>query len=292
MTVINAVIQGVIQGITEFLPVSSSGHLSLFQHLFGLSEEGSLFFNVMLHAGTLLAVFICYWKEIWTIIRDFCIMLWKLVRGRFRYERDATDAQREGLMILLTLIPLLCFYFIKDWFTMLAEDGDILVEGVCFLFTGSMLLLADRSKRGNKGAKEMSVRDALLIGIMQGVAALPGISRSGSTISTGMLLGYRPEFMAGFSFIMGVPAVLGANLSELYEALTTSIDVDWTVVLVGVAVSAVMGILSVKLVQWLVKKNKFSIFAYYTLTLGVLVLVMGIIEHLTGYSIMELVQLI
>ncbi|MBR5501568.1 MAG: undecaprenyl-diphosphate phosphatase [Oscillospiraceae bacterium] len=292
MTVLDGVLQGIIQGITEFLPVSSDGHLTLFQHFFGLSGEGSMFFTVMLHAGTLLAVFAAYYKRIFAIIREFCIMLWQMLRGKFSYKRDANDAQREGVMILVTLIPLLGFYFIKDWFSALAEDSDIIVEGVCFLFTGTMLLLADRCVRGHKTAREMTVRDALIIGVFQGIAALPGVSRSGSTISAGLLLGYGGDFMASFSFIMGVPAVLGANLSEAYDAFTGGMAVDWTPILIGMAVSAVVGFFAVKAVQWLVGKNKFAVFAYYTLALGVLTLLAGLLEHFTGMGIVQLVGLL
>ena len=291
MSILEAVLQGIIQGITEFVPVSSDGHLSLFQHFFGLSGEGSLFFTVMLHAGTLLAVFICYWKEIWTIISEFCVMLWQIVTKKFD-RKKMTDGQLEGCMILVTLIPLLAFYFVNDWFTMLAEDSDIIVEGLCFMFTGTMLLLADRAPKGTKKIREMKISDALIIGVLQGFAALPGVSRSGSTISIGLLLGFEAEFMGSFSFIMGVPAILGANVFELYDAVKAGIDIETTPLLVGIAVSAVVGFAAVKLVSWLVKKNKFAIFGYYTEALGVITLILGIAEKVTGMNAVQLFSLV
>lgn len=292
MTILEGILQGIIQGVTEFLPISSDGHLTLFQHFFGLSGEGSMFFTVLLHAGTLLAVFAAYWREILTIIGQFLVMLWGMLRGTFHYKTDANEPQREGVMILVTLLPLLGFYFVKDLFAGLAEDSDIIVEGVCFLFTGTMLLMADRCVRGSKTAKQMTVRDALIIGVFQGVAALPGVSRSGSTIAAGLLLGYSGEFMARFSFIMGVPAVLGANLVEAYDAIAAGAVVEWTPLLVGIAVSAAVGFAAVWAVRWLVNRNKFAIFAYYTMALGALTLAAGVVEHLTGMTVPQLIAAI
>ncbi len=288
MTVLDGVLQGIIQGLTEFLPVSSDGHLALFQHFFGLNGENALFFTVMLHVGTLLAVFIAFYKTIWKMIVEAFKMIGDIFTGKFSYKK-ANEERKGVIMILITLIPLLGFYFVKDYFTMLSEDNDILVEGFCFLFTGTILFLADRCVKGTKTAKNMTVREGLRIGFFQGFAALPGVSRSGSTISIGLLSGFSREFMVQFSFIMGIPAIMGASLFELLDALKEGVSFSLPLV-VGMVVSAVVGLAAIKLLSWLVRTDRFGIFAYYTLALGVVVLVIGIIEHIAGENIVTLVN--
>ncbi len=286
MTLLEGLLQGILQGLTEFLPVSSSGHLSLFQHLFGLSGEHAVFFDVLLHVGTLLAVFIAYWKTIWRMIVEFFLMLADLFRGKFKY-KECNEERKMVLMVLLTLVPLLVFYFIKDSITALSEDADILVEGACFLFTGAMLFMADKCVKGRKTAVDMTPREALRIGLFQGIASLPGVSRSGSTVSIGLLSGFSREFMVKFSFIMGIPAIMGASLSEIGDAMQEGLSVT-TPMLAGMAAALVVGIGAIKLLTWLVKTDRFGIFAYYTLFLGVIVLIIGIIEHIAGDNIISL----
>lgn len=289
MTILEAILQGIIQGLTEFLPVSSSGHLSLFQHLFGLSDDSPLFFSLMLHVGTLVAVFVAYFRTIWDMIVEFFKMIGDIFTGRFKYSKS-NESRKMVLMVLLATLPLLAFFFVRKWFTMLAEDNDIIVEGVCFLITGSLLFMADRSIKGTKTAVDMRPRDALTIGVFQGFAALPGVSRSGSTISSGMLLGYSREFMVKFSFILGIPAILGASLSEAVDVYREGIEFEMVPLIVGVVTAAVVGFLAIKLIQWLVKTDRFAIFAYYTLALGSLVLIIGVIETLSGQMIVDLIS--
>ncbi len=280
--------QGVIQGLTEFLPVSSDGHLTLFQHFFGLSGDNSLFFTVMLHVGTLAAVFIAFHKTIWNMIVEAFRMIGDIFTGKFKYS-ECNEARKAVIMILLSLVPLLLFFFVKDYFTALSEDADIIVEGCCFLFTGAMLILADKCVKGSKTAIDMKPRDALIIGAFQGFAALPGVSRSGSTISSGLLLGFSREFMVSFSFIMGVPAIMGASLFEFLDAVGAGIEFDPVVLLAGIVTAALVGLFAIKLIAWLVKTDKFKIFGYYTLILGTVVLVIGIIEHIFGKNFTVLI---
>lgn len=286
MSLLEGLLQGILQGLTEFLPVSSSGHLSLFQHLFGLSGAHAVFFDVLLHVGTLLAVFIAYWKTIWRMIVEFFLMVGDIFRGRFKY-RECNEERKMVLMVLLTLVPLLAFYFVKDYIAALSEDTDIIVEGVCFLFTGTMLLLADKCVKGRKTAVDMTPREALRIGLFQGIASLPGVSRSGSTVSIGLLSGFSREFMVKFSFIMGIPAIMGASLSEIKDAAQEGLTVTVPMI-VGMVAALVVGIATIKLLTWLVKTDRFGIFAYYTLILGVIVLIIGIIEHIAGDNIVTL----
>lgn len=277
MTALEAFIQGVIQGLTEFLPVSSSGHLSLFQHFFGLNQNNALFFSVMLHVGTLVAVFIAFWPTIWKMVVEFFRMIGDIFTGKFKW-KEMNESRSMVVMIVIATLPLLAFYFLKDYVEVFSTDDDIIVEGVCFLITGLLLFFATRKKGGDKTAVDMAVADALLIGTVQGVATMPGISRSGSTISTGMLRGYSKDFMVSFSFILGIPAVLGSSVFEFKDALEAGSIGDPLPIVIGLVTSAVVGFFAIKLIQWLVRSDRFKIFAYYMLALGIVTTTLGIIE--------------
>ena len=289
MGILEALLQGVLQGLTEFLPVSSSGHLSLFQHFFGISGESALFFTVMLHLGTLAAVVAAYYKTLWLMIKEFFGMIGDIFTGKFSY-KQANEERKMVIMMIIALLPLLVLYLAKDFFSSLAEDSDIMVEGVCFLFTGSLLFIADKSIKGKKTVVDMKMRDGLTIGAFQGIAMLPGVSRSGSTVSAGLLCGLSREKAVEFSFILGVPTILAASAVEFREAYQAGIEIELIPIVIGVVTSAVVGFFAIKLISWLVKTNKFGIFAYYALVLGTVVIVIGAIEMFTGQSITALVS--
>ncbi len=279
MTVIEAFLQGLIQGFTEFLPISSSGHLSLFQHFFKLSGEGALFFSVMLHLGTLIAVLIAFWDTIWKMVVEFFRLVKDLFTGKFRWN-GMNESRSMLVMIVIATLPLAGFYFLKGFVERFSTDGDILVEGVGFLITGTLLFLASRKKNCTKTAVDMTAGDALLIGVVQGIATIPGISRSGSTVGTGILRGYSKEFMVAFSFILGIPAVLGSSASELSDAVKAGSVGNPIILIIGVVTSAVAGFFAIKLVRWLVKTDRFQIFAYYLWALGIVTVTIGVLEYL------------
>lgn len=288
MSILDGFLQGIIQGATEFLPISSDGHLTLYQHLTGNSGEGALFFNLMLHLGTLLAVIIAYHKEIWELICAFFGMVGDLLHGRFTFKtRD--ENRRMIFMFVVACLPLLGFLLIKDWVTAITEDDDIVIEGLCFLWTAALLFFASKCVKGKKTAGEMRVRDALIIGVFQGTAIMPGISRSGSTISSGLLLGFSREYCVKFSFILGIPAILGASLLEAKDAFASGLEIELLPVLVGMLTAAVVGYFCIQLIQYLVASDRFILFSYYTAALGTVVLVAGILEHLWGENIVALV---
>lgn len=288
MSGLQALLQGALQGLTEFLPISSSGHLSIFQYFTGLSGESGLLFTVLLHLGTLIAVFIAFWKTILELVVEFFHMLGEIFTGRFRLSQ-ANPSQRMILLLIVSLLPLCFFILFKDFYASLSSDNDITVEGLCLIVTGILLTLADRSRKGRKTAREMRFRDALVIGVAQGIAPLPGVSRSGSTVAAGMLMGLDRQYAVTFSFIMGIPAVLGANVLELGEALGSgSFELPLVPVLIGVAAAVVFGIIAIKMVQWVVRTDKFKYFAWYTLTLGSVVTVFGIVELLSGHAIQRM----
>lgn len=286
MTVLEAFLQGLLQGFTEFLPVSSSGHLSLFQYFTGNSGDSGFLFSILLHAGTLIAVCIVFWRTIWELILEAFSLIGDLFRGRFKM-RDMSVQRRMLLFLILSLLPLGLIVFLKDRISMFSTDNDISVEGFCFLITGTLLLFAAGRDKGQKNAATMTGKDALAIGAAQVVATMPGISRSGSTISTAMLLGLERSYAVSYSFILGIPAVLGAIVLEVKDAVAQGATLPLPIVLTGLLSAVVFGILSIKLVQWVVKGNKLKYFGYYTLTLGVLVILIGIVDNASGHMIQQ-----
>lgn len=285
MSFFDAVIQGIIQGLTEFLPVSSSGHLSLYQHFTGNSGEAAGIYSILLHLGTLLAVCIAFYREIWDMIKEFFAMAKEIFTGKFD-KNNMTGARRMIFLLIISLVPLAFFYFISDFYNSLSTDNDIIVEGLCFLLTAVLLVVSGKCvKAGGTSAENMTWKQALGMGIMQGIAPLPGLSRSGSTISTGLILGVSRDQAVAFSFIMGVPAVLAANILEVPAAISGEVEINWAAALVGMAVSLAVGIAAIKTVKLLVKNDKFAKFAWYLVPLGIITVAVGIYEHVFGQII-------
>ncbi len=288
MSITNAIVQGIVQGLTEFLPVSSSGHLSLVQYFTGQSGETGAFFAVLLHMGTLLAVFIAFYKTILGLVAEFLAMIGDIFKGRFSISH-AKPRRRMIFLLIVSLVPMALTVLFKDWFSALSSDNSILVEGFCFLLTSFLLFVSDRCIKGRKNASNMNYRDAAVIGVVQAIAPLPGLSRSGSTISTGLILGLDRQFAVAFSFIMGIPAVLGANLLELKDAVGQGMDVSIGVLLIGMASALIFGLLAIKMVNWLVTSDKFKYFAWYTLILGILTVMVAVLDIFTGHAIQTMV---
>ncbi len=291
MSILDAVIQAIIQGLTEFLPVSSSGHLSLFQHFTGQSGEGALLFSAILHLGTLVAVFVAFRDTIWALIKEFFVMLKDIFTGKFKWS-TMNGERRMIIMLVISLAMLIPFYIFKDFFTGIAEDSDILVEGVCFLYTSLILYLSDRQvKKHYKEPKDITVKDAVVVGAFQGVALLPGVSRSGSTIAGGLFSGFSRELAIRYSFILGIPAILGGCLLEIKDAFETGFELEVVPFVVGFIVTGVVGICAIKMVSWLMKSDKFKIFAYYTLALGIVVTAIGIFEKIVGMNFVDYIKM-
>lgn len=286
MTIWDALLQGIVQGLTEFLPVSSSGHLSLVQYFTGNSGETGAMFSILLHLGTLIAVFIAFRGIIWELIQEAFAMIGDMLKGKFSF-RNMNGKRHMIWLFVLSEVPLLAFLLVKDYVGMVSADNSILVEGFCFVVTGILLLLADKLGSGKINMDTMRPRDAVAMGIAQGIATLPGISRSGSTVATGLLMGLDRGYAVTFSFIMGVPAVLGANILELGDAIGSPFPLSLPVVLVGVISAVLFGLLAIKMVQWLIHTDKYKYFGYYTLALGVLTIVIALVEWRTGHRIQQ-----
>ena len=287
MNIFEAIMQGIIQGLTEFLPVSSSGHLSLYQHFTGNNGEGALLFSAVLHLGTLVAVFTAFRKTIWELIKELGFMIKDIFTGKFKW-KEMNPPRRAIIMMIISLLMLIPFYIFKDFFEGVSEDSDIIVEGICFLYTATILFLSDRCVKGNKKFGDITVKNAVTVGAFQGVALLPGVSRSGSTISGGLFCGFERETAVQYSFILGIPAILGGCLLQVKDAVDQkAMDIEPLNFAVGFIVSAIVGICAIKMVNWLVKSDKFKIFAVYTLILGVVVIGIGIFEHAVGMNLVD-----
>ena len=284
MSIFNAIVQAVIQGLTEFLPVSSSGHLSLYQHFTGNSGDGALFFTAILHLGTLVAVFIAFRQTIWALIKEFIVLVKDIFKGKFSF-KNMNPERRMIVMIVVSCLCLIPFMFFKSWFESISEDKSIFAEGICFIYTSALLFMSDSCKKGKKKPGDITTKDAVTVGLFQGVALLPGVSRSGSTICSGIFSGFTRETAVKYSFILGIPAILGGCLSEVKDAVSAHSEIDVVNCLVGIVVAAVVGVCAIKLVNWLVKSDKFKVFGYYTLVLGIIVVVISFAERVIGHPI-------
>ena len=284
MSIIKAIILGIVQGVTEFLPISSSGHLSLFQHFLNVDGEGSLLFSVLLHLGTLIAVFIVFHKTIFELVVDAFGLVKDIFTGKFKF-KQLQGKKKMLVMFVFSCIPLLLLLIpvgndlkLMDVLGGLSEDDSILVEGFCFLFTGFLLLTSTYISKKKTLNREVNTLDAFAIGLAQVFAAgFPGISRSGSTISTGMICGVSKEYMVEYSFILGIPAIIVANAVELKDAVETGAQLELLPTIIGVIVAAVVGVACIKLLQWILKKDMWKYFGFYCLVIGVFTIICSIL---------------
>lgn len=281
MNFLSSIFLGLVQGIAEFLPISSSGHLSLFQHFFGMSDpESSLFFNVLLHLGTLIAIFVYYWKDIVALAKEFIHIIKNLFSKKEKGEKPQrlSPKGRMIVMIIVATLPLFVVYPIKDKVESLYSNT--IFVGFALLVTGTLLFFSDRIAKGKKAARSTTMLDALLIGVGQAVAVVPGLSRSGTSISVGMMRGLKRKFAVRFSFLLSIPAVLGANIVSIGDAVKEGIDVSLLpAYIVGTIVAAVSGYFAIRLVNILADKGKFGNFAYYCWGIGAAAVVATLIFH-------------
>ena len=242
--------------------------------IFDTGDE-SIFFDVLLHLGTLAAVFVAYWAEIKALVLEFFTMIGvrKLPKG----QKPDRLSRRMILFIILGTLPLFLILPVKDYVEGLYQNPIFI--GCAFLGTGLILFLSDRLSRGSKTIKNASLVDVLLVGCGQALATVPGISRSGTTISVGLARGFSREFAVKLSFLLSIPAVLGANILSLIDAVKEGID--WTlmpVYLVGVAVAAVSGYLAIRLLKYISQKGSFGGFAYYCWGIGLVTLILSLVK--------------
>lgn len=253
MSWLEALILGIIQGLTEFLPVSSSGHLELGKHILGVEFKETLTFTVVVHGATVLSTIIIFWKTLIELIRDFFKFQWN-------------DSTKYIVKIFVSMIPVLIagLFFkeqIEGFFT-----GNILFVGIMLLITALMLAFTNYAKERQKN---IPYKDSFIIGIAQMLAVLPGISRSGATIATGLYLGNKKEYVARFSFLMVLIPIIGANVKDLMDSnISFASSVETTPLLVGFLAAFISGLLACKWMIKIVKHGKLIYFAIYCFVIG------------------------
>ena len=260
---------GVLQGIAEFLPISSSGHLAVAKELLHLRDV-PMFYDIILHIATLLAIFIVYWKTIWRLITTS-------VRFIFR---KTTEADKSDLNFIAAVLIATCFtavigFALKD----LVENLPVKIISLLFIVTGILLLVCDKFAENKTAVASVAVenknttiklRSAVIVGIVQGLAVFPGISRSGSTISAGLLCGIRRSRIAEFSFILSIPSILGAFILDLVGSRTVPLNVGLGELAVGFIAALLTGIISLKLLTKLLQKAKLRVFSFYLIPFGII----------------------
>ena len=281
MDILKAFLMGLIQGVTEFLPVSSSGHLSVFSHFFNIDTEISSLYSSMLHIGSAIAVVVFFHKTVYELFIEFTLCIKDI-------SKKISKTRRMLFMLIISCLPLFVLLLpagdgriLKDKLTAFSTDDSILAEGICFIITGSVLILGAFADKFHKRKRNIGVIPAILIGFAQMIAAcFPGISRSGMTISTSLVCGASRRNAVMYSFILSVPTILAASLIEFIDALKSPTYIPVLPLIVGVFTSTIVGIFSISLLKFLIRKNKFKYFGIYCASLGVIVTVIGIIEAL------------
>ena len=272
MDYLQSIICGFIQGAAEFLPISSSGHLSLFKHFFGMQDISNSF-DVLLHLGTLFAIFIVYSKDIFPLIPAFFTMIGKVFKRKFKLEYYTTQ-ERMVIMIIIACIPLLPTALIED--NVEALGTYPIAIGVILLINSVMLFISDNIKGGSVNAETIKPRNAITVGFFQMFAVLPGLSRSGSTITGGLINKFDREYAVKFSFIMSIPAILGANIIKLPELIKDpSFSSNAPMYIVGTLTALVVGVGAMKLLIFISRKSTFKIFSVYCAIVGLLAIILA-----------------
>ncbi|MBR5406455.1 MAG: undecaprenyl-diphosphate phosphatase [Lachnospiraceae bacterium] len=292
MSSFQAVIMGIVQGLTEFLPVSSSGHLAVIKGLFGVETDGGVLFEVLLHVATLAAVFAVYYKDVIKILVDFggicrdasvnTVRFFKNISAINRQEYlpiCTTPHRKFVVMLIISTIPTgIMGILLND--VVEVVSGNLLVVGLCLIGTGGILFVSDLIENGNKKQKEAHFGDALIAGISQGFAVLPGISRSGTTITACLLCGFDRRFAVKYSFIMSMPAILGALIVELIKLPGSGggTSAPAGACVIAMILAAVIGYFALKLVNALAVNRKFKPFWIYCLIVGAISIIVFLVK--------------
>ena len=276
MTYFEATVLGLVQGLAEFLPISSSGHLALLQNWFGIDETKVLLFTVLLHVGTLISVFIMYWKDIWELIVELVLTIKDLCTGK-GLRMEERPVRKLGVMIIVTTIPTAIIGFLfNDFFDSLYTS--VIPIGVGLIITGFLLVFAEKKGESDRGIKQMNLKNAIFIGTVQGIAICPGISRSGSTLFGSLICDLDRKFAVKFVFLISIPSILGSAILEAPAAIEAGVSLSQLgPVLWGMAVAAVAGIVAIKSMIKIVSDKKLSWFSYYVWILGLAVVIYGIV---------------
>ena len=286
MSILQAIILGIVQGIAEFLPVSSSGHLAIVQNIFHIETDGGLFFDVMLHLGTLVAIFVVYRKDILRMIietlnmcSDIFYNLKSYIQNQrsysaLRYRKIVKNNYRKFVvLVLVSTIPTGVIGYMGRHLVEKAS-ATLIVPGICLILTSVLLIVSEMAPDGKKIPRDISYGSGFLIGAAQGCATLPGLSRSGTTIAACMMSGYDRRFAVRYSFIMSIPAILGAALVEIKDIGSEGLSGGMVLNgLIGAVVAGCVGYVCIKTMLSVVRKKKFKGFAIYCFVVGVIAII-------------------
>lgn len=277
MTLFESIILGLVQGLAEFLPISSSGHLAALQYIFGIDGSNVLTFTVMLHFGTLVAIFVVYWKDIVDLVKELFATIKDICTGQ-GVQVNKNDTRKLGFMIITASVPTAIIgLLLNDFFESLYARMTVI--GVCLIITGCGLFFAERYGGGKRTIKDMNFRNAFFIGLCQSVAIMPGISRSGATMIGGLACKFDRAFAVRYAFLISIPSVLGAFLLEVPEAVRSVSDgtgMSLGVMLAGIAVAAVSGYAAIKVMIKAVTNKKLMYFSVYTWIAGATLIIYSI----------------
>lgn len=275
MSIWESILYGLVQGIAEFLPISSSGHLAIFQSVFGtVDPDTNISFNILLHLGTLIAVFFVYRRDILQLICAFFSLCGKLLHGNFRFS-TYNENERFVILVLIATLPLIPAALVEDYIASLS----VTIVGVILLLNAIVLFFSDKMTKGNKTLDEVTPRNALVVGLCQMCAILPGLSRSGSTITGGLTQGFERPLAVKFSFILSIPAILGACVLKLPDFFVTTANESTEQLLIylaGALVAGLAGVAAMKLLTYISKKSNFRLFSYYCIAAGLFAILWGV----------------
>ncbi|MGI6018911.1 MAG: undecaprenyl-diphosphate phosphatase [Marvinbryantia sp.] len=283
MSIAQSIFLGIVQGITEFLPVSSSGHLSILKNFLGINTNGGLLFDILVHLGTVIAIICVFRKDIYRMFLETIHIVMDLIYNikikihNYR-EKDAkrpkkvihNNYRKFVVLVMMSTIPTAIIGLAAQELVQIAET-TLIVPGVCLILTAGLLLVADVVETGRKIPKDISYTNGFMIGIAQGISTLPGLSRSGTTIAACLLSGFDRKFAVKYSFIMSIPAVFGAAILELKNIGSTDVSApQFFIYLLGAVVAGVVGYFCIKTMLVVVRKKRFKGFAVYCLIVGII----------------------
>lgn len=271
MTIFESILLGLVQGLSEFLPISSSGHLSILQYFFGIEGESVLVYAVLLHLGTLFSIFAVYYRDILELLMELLAVFRDVLTGKGLRVR-ANETRTLGFMIIVATIPTgIAGVVGNDLFSDMYQS--LVIIGIGLLVTGTLLWFSEHRGSGKKSLREMNFLDAFLVGIFQSIAITPGISRSGSTIVGSLFSGLNRELAVRFAFLISIPAILGAVVLEAPKAFAAGVSPElFLPIATGVLVAAVSGFIAIKTMIRVVTNRKLFLFSYYTWMVGALVI--------------------
>ena len=277
MTYLQAVILGLVQGLAEFLPISSSGHLALLENFFGIKESDMLFLTVMLHFGTLIAVFIVFWKDIWELLQELVLTIKDLCTGK-GLRLNERPVRKLGVMIIVACIPtaLIGVLFGDIFEGLYSKPIAIAIMLIC---TAILLILAETYGGGDRTITNLNFRNSIFVGIVQGIAIIPGISRSGSTLFASLLCKLDREFAVKFVFLISIPTILGSLILELPDGLEAGVTgSELGPVIVGVLVAFLSGLFAIKVMLKVVTNRKLKYFSYYLFVVAAAVIIYSLVK--------------